>query len=319
MRDDFANLSYIYGIFKPELLLFILSPGGEDMLSKLSRRTKIWMIVTVLLLVYLGACNMPANILLFTTATLTPTMTYTPSLTPSITASYTPTNTATSIPTSSFTPTQTNTPTPSITLSPTNTQPPTNTPLPTDTPTSSATATVPYTPTPDAVTVKAEQNVNCRWGPGGVFLIAGLFREGAVAQVDGRDYGSHWLKIQMEGFSYRCWVATSAVVVQGDLETVLKVPGDPPINSEVPSATGVSATRNGNQVTIVWNPAPSAVDLHYLVRANVCNGQYVLEVIDTTTRNVYVVEDKDGCSGNSSARVYVVNKKGYAAPVTVSW
>ncbi|MBC8504853.1 MAG: hypothetical protein ISR58_12640 [Anaerolineales bacterium] len=264
----------------------------------------VWGFVLVLLSVALGACNMPvSNILSPATATNTATLTYTSSVTPSITPSLTATKTATQ----TFTLTSTLTPVPTDTLTLT------DTPHPTDTP------TITLTPTPEKATAEADGNINCRWGPNTVYLVAGLFREGAVAQVDGRDYGGNWLWIQMEDFSYHCWVSTSAVIVNGDIDTVPFGPMDPPINSSVSSATGVGATRDGNKVIVTWNAASSAVDLHYLIKANICNGTYVLEWVDVTTRTSYTLQDKSGCSGSSSAKLFVVNKLGYSSPVLVPW
>ena len=272
--------------------------------QRFSSRKCLWGLSPVLLVVVLGACNLPGgNIFSPATATHTPTMTFTSSITPSLT----PSPTATSIPTQTFTPTST------FTLIPSATPTPTDTPLPTDTP------TITPTSTPETATASAQGNVNCRWGPNTVYLVAGLFRDGATAQVDGRDYAANWLWIQMEGFAYRCWVAASAVVVTGDLDSVPNVPTDPPINSAVPSATGVGATRDGGKVVVTWNAAPQAVDLHYLIKANICNGQFVLEWIDVTTKTAYTLQDKTDCSGNSSAKLFVVNKLGYSSPVQVPW
>jgi hypothetical protein len=123
----------------------------------------------------------------------------------------------------------------------------------------------------------------------------------------------------MEDIAYHCWVAASAVVVTGDLESVPSVPTGPPINTNVPPPTGVGATRNGNKVTITWNAAAPAVDLHYLIQAETCNGQYVIETIDTTTNTSYTIQDEQGCSGTSKAQMHVVNKTGYSSPVSVPW
>ena len=262
----------------------------------------LWGLSLVFLVVVLDACNMPvSDILSPATATSTPTISYTSSVTPSITPS--PTATRTSTPTSTFTliPSDTSTPTPS------------ETPLPTDTP------TITPTSTPETATASAEGNINCRWGPNAVYLVAGIFREGATAQVDGIDYGANWLWIQMDDFAYHCWVATSAVTVNGNLGSVSFGPMDPPITSSVSSATGVGATRDGDKVIVTWSAAAPAVDLHYLIKANICNGQYVLEWINVTTNTAYTLQDKTNCSGNSSAKIFVVNKLGYASPVQVPW
>ena len=248
-------------------------------------------------LVMLMGCNMPQP----ETASSTPTLTPAPEIAPSLTSTKDPTSTPTEIPTSTFTLTPSATPTNTITSTPTK--------IPTGT----------FTATPEGVAVSAEQNVNCRWGPNVAYLNAGLLPAGASAAIDGRDYAATWLWIQMEGIAYHCWVAASAVLLQGDVDSVPRVSIDPPINNAVPSASGVSASRNGSKVTITWSPSSPAVDLHYLVRANLCNGQYVIETIISTQNSAVTVQDKIDCPGSSSAQLFVVNKTGYAAPVTVPW
>jgi hypothetical protein len=252
-------------------------------------------------IVMLVGCNMPQQGTVIGTATLDSPI----EIVPSVTAPVVPTSTTTEIPTS--------------TLTPTASPMPTNTPTNTETSTPIETPTETMTPTPEGVIVSAEQNINCRWGPHVAYLNAGLLPAGTSAQVDGRDYAATWLWIQMEGIAYHCWVAASAVVLQGDIDSVPRVSIDPPINAAIPSASGVSASRNGSKVTITWNAASPAVNLHYLIRAYLCNGQYVIETIVSTQNTATTLQDKTGCSGNSSAQIFVVNKTGYAFPVVVPW
>ena len=263
-----------------------------------------WGLSLIVLLIAIVACNLPSSSRLSpATTTHTSTLTFTASFTPSFTPSPSETSTATSTPV----------PTATITNSQTHTLTLTDTPIPTDTPTITLTSTL------QNATVEADGNINCRWGPNTVYLVAGLFREGSIAQVDGRDYGGNWLWIQMEGFSYHCWVATSAVIVSGDLDSVSYGPLDPPINSSIAPATGVGSVRDGDSVIVVWSAAASAVDLHYLIKANICNGQFVIEWTDVTTKTSYILQDPSGCSGNSSAKLFVVNKLGYSSPVPIPW
>jgi len=152
-----------------------------------------------------------------------------------------------------------------------------------------------------------------------VFLHAGLFAEGETAHVDGRNYAKTWLWIQQANTGAHCWVAASAVDILGDLESVPVVPTDPPANPQVPSPQNVNAVRSNNKVTITWNPAPPALDLHYLVKAKVCNGQFIIEVLDTTLNTAYTLQDQQTCSGTSSAKIFTVKKLGYSQPVKVPW
>jgi hypothetical protein len=252
-------------------------------------------------IVMLEGCNIRQQGEVIENATLTPAIEILPSVAATIVATTTPTEIATS------------------TLTPTTSPTPTNTPTNTQTSTPTETPTETFTPTPEGVTVSAEQNINCRWGPHVKYLNAGLLPVGASAQVDGRDYAATWLWIQMEGIAYHCWVAGSAVALQGDIDSVPRVSIDPPINSAIQSAGGVSASRNGSKVTITWSAASPAVELHYLIRAYLCNGQYVIETIVSTQNTAITLQDKTGCSGTSSAQVFVVNKTGYASPVSVPW
>jgi len=206
-------------------------------------------------------------------------------------------------------------PSPTLTV----TQLPSNTPPPSITPTTTESPTTTPSLTPETASAVTEQNVNCRWGPSKVYMHAGLFADGSTARIDGRNYAGTWLWIQMEGYKYNCWVATSAVIISGDLDSVPNGPAGPPINSNVPVPTGVYATRDGKKVIISWNAASPAVDLHYLIRAETCNGQFIIETVDTTNNNAYTIQDKPGCSRDSKAQLHVVTKTGYSQPVSVPW
>ncbi|MBE9524897.1 MAG: hypothetical protein IMY76_07340, partial [Chloroflexi bacterium] len=132
-------------------------------------------LIILIAIIFLGmviliGCNLPQQVTVNENATLTPSI----EILPSETATIVPTSTPTEIPTLTLTPTASPTPTNTPTNSPTST--------PTETPTET------LTPTPEGVTVSAEQNTNCRWGPHKDYLFAGLLAAGASAQVDGRDY-----------------------------------------------------------------------------------------------------------------------------------
>lgn len=224
-------------------------------------------------------------------------------------------------PSATLTPTTTPTPTGTATVSPTltDTPPPSATPTASDTPTPTDTPTVTATPSPEPVTATALENANCRAGPDPAYLYVASFSQGENASVDGRNSAKTWLWIQIEGYPFHCWVVASAASLSGDLNQVPRASVDPPSNPSVPAASGVGATRNASTVSITWSPAPPSVDLHYLIRADVCNGQYVVTVVQATTSTSFSVQDKQGCSSSSSAKLFVVNKLGYSAPVSIPW
>jgi uncharacterized protein YgiM (DUF1202 family) len=114
---------------------------------------------------------------------------------------------------------------------------PTNTPLPTPTPTpvptqpaqpTAAAPTEAAQPTPTAVppaasgpTIIAEQNTNCRAGPGTGYTILAWFMEGDESTVEGRDSTKDWWYIvSPENASEHCWVWEGSTTVVGDTSTV---------------------------------------------------------------------------------------------------
>lgn len=231
-----------------------------------------------------------------------------PTITPtSVPATSTFTQTATI--TSTYTPTPTVTPTPTATLTPTQT----DTPTPTDTSTPS------ITPTEETPTVTANGSVNCRYGPNKAYMYAWGLSEGDSALLYGRNYAGTWLWVQPHDTNWNCWVAASTVTASVDIDSLQVAYFQLYVNPSVPSPTGVGASRSNDNVTISWNAAPSAVGLGYLIEARVCTGTYLIDVVYSTSNTAFTLNDKDGCSGDSSGRLRVFNKLGYSSPVTISW
>ncbi len=87
---------------------------------------------------------------------------------------------------------------------------------------------------------------------------------------------------------------------------------------------GVTATRNGTQVTITWGQlvlraGDDSEQFPYLVEVWHCQGgQFRFEAIGTYSLAV-TIEDESGCQTASHARVYGVEKHGYTRWVEVPW
>lgn len=235
-------------------------------------------------------------------ATVEPTATPPP---PTATASSTATNTSTASPTA--TPTDTLTPTPSHTPTASSTPTPADTPTPSD------------TPTPEPLTLTADGSVNCRYGPSQAYLYAWGLSEGDSALVKGKNANSTWLWVQPHDTNWNCWVSTTAVTLSGDISTVKIVYPQVLTHPEVAPPSGVSASRNGNTVTVSWNAAPPAVDLGYLIEARICLGQYLWDVAYSTTSTSYNIQDPTTCQGDSYGQLRVFNKLGYSTAVTIPW
>lgn len=238
-----------------------------------------------------------------------------PAPTPTPTA--TPTNTNTPIATQTATTTYTPTITPTFTS--TNTLTPSLTPTPSDTATPPLSPTPTLTPTPAALIAFSVGNSFCRWGPGTAYISSFTLFAGLEAEIFGRDYGADWLWLQPEGLAWKCWVATSALAVDGDPSAAPRVFTKLPTRADVPSPTGVSASRNGNSVRISWNPIPAAPQVGYLLELTYCFNGFLLIRAFSTTSTSFTIQDNTTCGSPSSGVLYGSNKLGYSFPVTIRW
>ncbi len=222
-------------------------------------------------------------------------------------------------PTSTPSPTETALPSPTDTEIPTQTATMTLTPLPTDTPTATLSPTLSETPTPEALIATSTGSSFCRWGPDSDYLSPYTLSTGEQAVVHGRNYPTTWLWVQVMGVDFKCWVALSAVTVNGDPTTAEFVVTSVPVNSAVPSPGGVSAVRNGNQVTISWLANPPALELGYLLEIRQCLNGLLIDSVFATVNTAITVQDDNNCGGSSFGKLYGKNKLGYSAPVTILW
>ncbi|MFN3307931.1 MAG: hypothetical protein ACK44E_01885 [Anaerolineales bacterium] len=102
------------------------------------------------------------------------------------------------------------------------------TPLFSETPT--VTETLPFTPTPTQPTISAQQNTNCRKGPGPIYERVGSLNIGQTALVYGRNSTSTWWYIENPNRpgSY-CWVWGGSTTVSGaTLDLPVYTPPPPP-------------------------------------------------------------------------------------------
>jgi hypothetical protein len=233
-----------------------------------------------------------------TTVTLSPsrTITYTPSPTPS--------------PTPSQTPTQTSTPTPTQTVTPTSTPTPTATSEPT------------------YATLRGEvlELANCRYGPGAAYLYKYGLGEGSNLEVIGRNPLGTWILVQAIGGNNPCWVNAKIMKVKGDVMSVAPVDPDIilPWSPYYGPVTGVSAIRNGNEVTVFWDPVilkagDDSEQVPYLIEAWVCvNSELVFTVVGAYAIAAKI-NDEPGCSEPSHGRIYAAEKHGYTPWVEIPW
>lgn len=219
------------------------------------------------------------------------------------------------------------TPEPSATLTLTASPEPTVTLTPTLEPTFTATPTI----EPTYVVLRGEVNVehaNCRYGPGEPYLYKYGLVGGSNLEIIRRLPTGSWIEVQAIGGNNPCWVKAELMDIRGDVLTVQPIaPEDvhlPFSPYYLTTLRGVSARRNGSEVTISWSPfqlrpGDDSEQYPYLVEAWVCQaGELVFTPIgtyDTAT----TVTDEPGCAQPSHARAYAVEKHGYTKWVEVPW
>lgn len=158
-------------------------------------------------------------------------------------------------PTPADTPTET--PTATITLTPT------ETPTPTITPTGMITPSPSITPSPTFAfpLVTINKQAHCRYGLAQPYLHAADLFPGDTGTVRGRYVNSNWLLIKFDKLSYFCWVAPSIIDIEGDVKMIKfadpYLPG-PSVLYGPPQR--VTATRQGDQVTVTWSLVDMTLD-----------------------------------------------------------
>lgn len=228
-------------------------------------------------------------------------------------------------------------PTQSATLAPSLTAPsPTDTALPTASPTSlpSATPTPTATPTsiPTYTVLIGEVNVDqlaCRYGPGWPYLYFFGLLKGNRLEVIGRLDDANWIYVQAIGGNRPCWVKAEFMDIQGDVMSVEPIyphKAKLPVSPYYPPTTVLSATRQGDNVTVSWLDIPLRAGdeedermNHYIIEVWRCEaGQIKFEPLATNSLQISYVDER-GCSEPSHGRIFVQEKHGFAGPAEIPW
>ena len=266
---------------------------------------------TGFLLLALGACNLPKG---------TPEPDIEEAATPIVEI---PTQTESPVPASS-TSTPSETPIPSTTT-PSST--PTKTTTPSETPTPTETITPTITPTYAILRGKViPERANCRYGPGAPYLYKYGLVGGSNLEIIGRTDRGTWILIQAIGGNNPCWVKADLMDIKGDVMALEQVAVDivqgwSPYYAPL---TGVSATREGDKVTVFWHPlvlraGDDAEQVPYVLEAWVCQGgEFIFVPVGAYVTAAEVI-DEPGCEQESWGQVLGAEKHGYTLPVKVPW
>jgi hypothetical protein len=168
------------------------------------------------------------------------------------------------------------------------------------------------------------EKLSCRFGPGVMYLYKfGIFQE-TVMEIIGRLETSSWVLVQAMGGDNPCWVNGDYMEIRGEIGHVEVV--DPhKVLAWSPyynALTSVSAQRNGDEVTVFWDPlylraGDSSEQVPYVVEAWVCqDGEIIFDPVGAYSTAAVVV-DQAGCQEESHIRVFAAEKHGYTQWVVV--
>lgn len=131
------------------------------------------------------------------------------------------------------------------------------TPIPVNTLPTLEPATVTPTSTPSTILASPkDQPVNCRFGPGTSYAVAGALNPGRQAEIIGRNSDSSWWYVRNPSNpSTSCWLAASATNTAGNVES-LSVVNPPEI-----MVTGIDVSVDPPAMNVACDAFPQAVIL----------------------------------------------------------
>ncbi|MCW5873205.1 MAG: hypothetical protein KIS88_01015 [Anaerolineales bacterium] len=231
--------------------------------------------------------------------------------------------------------TATATDTPTLTASATATATASHTPTATITLTPSITPTASQTPPPTPCFTWGTVNVemaSCRFGPGGGYLLATTLYEGNTVEVLGHmALNENWWYVNLVEYrpARKCWVSQELITLGVDRSLVYPIDNPhlvlPYTTQPYEPLKGVRATRQGNIVTVYWEPftylpGDDSLQNKYLIEAWVCqNGEFVFRAYGTNNTSIEIQDEKGNCSNASRARAFGSDKHGYTGWVGVPW
>ena len=230
------------------------------------------------------------------------------------------------------------------------TQPVSQTPLPTPSPSQTATITASFTPsetpapsftathtlapseTPTATITptfailrgKVLQQANCRYGPGAPYLYKYGVYPDTVLEIIGRTEAGTWVVVRAIGGTNPCWVKADLIEIRGDVMAVAPMYLELPHSPYYGAMTKVSASRDGDEVTVSWGgiqlrAGDDSEQTPYVIEAWVCkDGVLVFTPVGSygfSTR----IADEPGCQAASHGRITAAEKHGYTAWVEIPW
>lgn len=170
------------------------------------------------------------------------------------------------------------------------------------------------------------EQASCRYGPGSAYLFEWGLYPGDSVRILNRNSDGTWVYVKPITYNNECWVKAIFLDFEGDVNNLAE------FNSTLPfvykwlyqPVKYLNVTRDGNEVVIIWDPVwmTEDDDRGYLIEAWVCqDGKFVFLPISyfPYTNTTAIIKDDKGCSQESHARFFTVEKHGYMPPIEIPW
>jgi len=173
---------------------------------------------------------------------------------------------------------------------------------------------------------KVMEQASCRYGAGTAYLFEwGLYPGDSIRILNRNDDGT-WVYVKPITYNNECWVKAIFLNFKGDVNNLAEFYSPLPFVYKwlYQPVKYLNVFRDGNEVVITWDPVwmTEDDDRGYLIEAWVCqDGKFVFLPISyfPYTKTTAVIKDEKGCSQESHARFYTVEKHGYMPPIEIPW
>jgi len=170
---------------------------------------------------------------------------------------------------------------------------------------------------------------NCRYGPGAPYLYFTGLVTGSNLEVSGRREDSQWLYVQAIGGHHPCWVKTSQMDVNGDINSLeIDYPDHAPLPQSpfYPPTAVTKVLRDGTKIKVIWLDIPLRAGdeedqfmQHYILEVWHCEGGQIIFDPLATNDTSTTFTDEPGCTQPSHGRIFVQEKHGFAGPAEIPW
>jgi hypothetical protein len=204
----------------------------------------------------------------------------------------------------------------------------------TQTQTTTLTPGVTETPVPTQTSImivpfldgKVMEQASCRYGAGAAYLFEWGLYPGDNVRILNRNGDGTWVYVKPTTYNNECWVKATLLDFKGDVNNLEEYYSPLPYVYKrlYQPVRYLNVGRDGDEVVISWDPVwmTEDDDRGYLIEAWVCqDGKFKFFPISyfPYTITTAIIKDGSGCTQESHARFYTVEKHGYMPSIEISW